>query len=337
MKKLLFITILCGLTVAAYAQSDVMTATLQHGNETTVFKSANALVQAYAAAVDGDVITLSDGNFAPVSISKSIKIYGAGFEADPETGTAITQINGAFDIGVADATLADVHLEGLLVNGQIYGATVSPGSTTAQLQNCVIKKCRMTNLSFNSNIENVSVEQCYIVNNISANDQVVATTLMIANCYIGGQIKTFNTQSTILVNHSIICGETSGGANCAYTYTNSILAMNVPWSYSTVCGENCVLRNCIVLGQKYGAGTITENIYVVAINNVFADGTNAAYSAERTWELTQPDVWVGTDGTPIGPTGGLTWNKVPGTPVVKNLQLNVDGNTLKVNYEAEVR
>ena len=69
--------------MAALGQTDVVTATLQHGNELTVFKMANALNEAINAAVDGDVITLSEGMFNAFTIDgKSLTIYGAGFEDD---------------------------------------------------------------------------------------------------------------------------------------------------------------------------------------------------------------------------------------------------------------
>ena len=85
-------------------------------------------------------------------------------------------------------------------------------------------------------------------------------------------------------------------------------------------------------------GTTTENIYNVGdISQVFADAENGDYSDERTWELKQPDVWIGTDGTQIGIHGGIGWSKVPRTPVIKSLELNVEGTQLRINYEAEAR
>ena len=84
-----------GCMLAAQGQNDVVTATLQHGNELTVFKMANALNEAINAAVDRDVMTLSESTFnAFTSDGKSLTIYGAGFEDDGVTGTRATRING---------------------------------------------------------------------------------------------------------------------------------------------------------------------------------------------------------------------------------------------------
>ena len=93
--KNLIIKMALGCMLAAQRQNDVVTATLQHGNELTVFKMANALNEVINAAVDGDVITLSEGTFNAFTIDgKSLTIYGAGFEDDDVTGTRATRING---------------------------------------------------------------------------------------------------------------------------------------------------------------------------------------------------------------------------------------------------
>jgi hypothetical protein len=47
---------------------------------------------------------------------------------------------------------------------------------------------------------------------------------------------------------------------------------------------------------------------------------------------------MGNDGTEIGINGGnYPWNKLPHTPLVKDLQLSIDGKQLKVEYSAETR
>jgi hypothetical protein len=71
--------------------------------------------------------------------------------------------------------------------------------------------------------------------------------------------------------------------------------------------------------------------------DVFNDGTDLNYSEDRTWKLKDENTYVGTDGTPIGPYGGDGWNKVPATPVVKNLNATVNGANLGVSYEAIAR
>lgn len=74
----------------------VPTATLQSGDKLTPFLGENALIEAYKAAVDGDVITLSAGNFTTVDndieidIDKEITIIGVyAFSSDASKATII--------------------------------------------------------------------------------------------------------------------------------------------------------------------------------------------------------------------------------------------------------
>lgn len=69
---LMMIMSLC--TQNSYAQ-DVQMATLQHGDELSVFYGADAFAAALEKADDNDVINLSSGVFKGVSITKPVKIY----------------------------------------------------------------------------------------------------------------------------------------------------------------------------------------------------------------------------------------------------------------------
>lgn len=345
MKKLLLMLTLSSITVAVWAQSDVRTATLQKSDTTLVFKGASAFVEAHNAAVDGDVITLSDGSFTATNITKSVTIYGAGFEQNEETGTAISTINGNVYIGVTDATLCDVKLEGLYINGTVYAANTSSNSTTAQIKNFTMKKCRVAeDIRFNSNIESVNILQCR-TNYIAGTKTAVANGLLVANCYIEKKVIIFSTQSDVLLDHCII-GWYYNGYNMgndemnysAFTWTNCILLGGGGYSSPRSTGMNCVVKNCVCSsGWGTDIGVTYENCYQVNPANLFADASNASYTENRTFELADPETYVGTDGTPVGPAGGLGWSKVPATPVVKSLDLEVNGTTLNVTYEAEVR
>jgi hypothetical protein len=105
---------------------------------------------------------------------------------------------------------------------------------------------------------------------------------------------------------------------------------------SSAIAENSTVLNCVII-SNIPANRVVENCYVVPLAEIFADGENYNYSPERTYELKQPEVWIGTDGTQCGLHGGEGWSKVPATPVLKNMTVEVDGSTLKVNYEAQTR
>lgn len=330
MKKFILSMMVLGSMMAAQGQTDVWTATLQHGNELTVFRMANAFVEAYNAAVDGDIITLSEGSFNGVSMNKSITIYGAGFEDDDVTGTRTTTINGDFWLANAATDTLSIHIEGCYFPGMVYFGGKNGNN------NCYISSLRVQNCKINGNFcFHCPVGDAVLLNNVMNGvygTERALTSLLVQNCclnLVGG----FPDLSPVIVDHCVI----NWGRGGAYYYTNDLF-MSGNTSYCLTQGSN--VRNCLF---RFDYNTLlsifAENCYVVG-SGIFSDIDNAddgAYYTGRTWSLQQPDVWVGNDGTPIGPIGGLGWSSVPRIPVIRSLDLNVDGPTLKINYEAEVR
>ena len=121
MKKILLSIIALCCTMAVSAQgTDEISAVLQHGEEVSVYKGSTGLQQAYAAASDGDVITLSKGTFYAVNIEKSLTIYGAGFEVGEETKTDITTINATLNVGKADDVIEGFHIHKIGILAEIF-------------------------------------------------------------------------------------------------------------------------------------------------------------------------------------------------------------------------
>jgi hypothetical protein len=216
-------------------------------------------------------------------------------------------------------------LEGLYINATV---NASAGSATP-VENMVITKCYVNgDIRFYAPATNVEISKNVIRGSVYGS--VTATAFQVLNCWIAGNISSFDASSSVQADHCIICGEYGG----AYLYTNCFLTNG----WSDRVAEGSVAYNCVYNNYRGFAGNcITENLYAVSGSEMFTDATNAEYNSERTFTIAKPEEWIGNDGTEIGINGGKGWSKVPSTPVVKNLQLNVEGKTLKVNYEAEVR
>ena len=328
MKKIF--SLMCGMAIALFctntmmAQNEVLSATLQHGDETSIFTGVDALVSACNAAQSGDVITLSAGTFnLNRALPKSISIYGAGFEKDEITNTNVTTVcNNDLWTSISDG---DLHLEGLYFNKTIR---IYDFEGDENIENFSMAKCYVPgNIEIQARISNSQISQCVVTGSISGLD---AQNVLISNCWIGGTVW-FNTDNSAVINNSIITGF-QGSAN---TWRNCIFTGYGQYqSYGSGLAFNCILRSDVAGWQSYGL-QLTD-CYTVPCSEIFADGTDAAYAATRTFELQQPIVWLGTDGTEAGIRGGNGWSKVPATPVVKNLQLQVNGAMLNVTYDAEV-
>ncbi|MEE1097281.1 MAG: hypothetical protein U0K83_03025 [Bacteroidales bacterium] len=97
MKRIIFAicTILCANVLMAQEQL----ATLKHNDSISVYYGQNAFVEAYNAAANGDIITLSDGIFnAPSTVQKGITVRGNGAVADTAQRKIGTYFMEIFDV-----------------------------------------------------------------------------------------------------------------------------------------------------------------------------------------------------------------------------------------------
>lgn len=344
-KRFIFSIIALAIAMTAGAQNEMSTAILQSGETVTMFTGSSALVDAHAAAQNGDVITLSAGEFiAPTAIEKSISIYGAGYEVDNKNGTNITVVSGNMAIGVFNATLENVHIEGICFRNNVSPGNSSNGGYENVVNNVQLVKCHICGgISFPSNFSNVLVSQCVVDGIINGNHEKgkIGTNLMVNNCHISN-MGYFTNGSSVIIKHSITTHYYFyyGDENCAYTWDSCIFAYDTGWTRPYV-GKYCTVRNCIYINNSGINGEDTPcnmiDCFQVNLSEIFADGADGSYSSTRTFVLQKPDVWKDKDGEPVGPSGGIGWNKVPSTPVLKNLKTRVDGATLQVTYTAEPR
>lgn len=333
MKKILFsIIAICSSIVATAQNTDEPSAILQHGDQVSVYKGSTGLQNAYAAAVDGDVINLSAGTFQSVTIEKALTILGAGFENNAEVNTAVTYINGDWTVGENGAVIDGFYLEGVNISGKLV--------LNCELKNAQIQRCYINSaLNFNYNIENVLLKQCRFGGEITGNWSKVANGLLISNCYVLGQIHNFAYESFVNIDHSIVATLYNDiyPGYAQFLWTNSILSANDTYRVQPV-GDYSTVRNCIIVSGSGNVpgNAIAENCFYVDIANIFADGENITIDETRTFELKDPTTYVGTDGTPIGLSGGDGWNKVPSKPYVSNLSATPSGTNLNITYEAGV-
>ena len=349
MKRILLTMFALGCLVVAKAQNDVAVATLQHGDAVSVFKGPSALSSALDAASSGDVITLSQGTFNAAPITKSVSIYGMGFEEDATNGTLKTVINGDLNIGIANGTCSGIHLEGLYLNNSMYLGTSVFEPNTSLTNLTVVKVYARTTTYINANTDDIFFDQCILANGFfsspSTSINYKAANLYLKNCYLYGQLRNFKlTDNNIKLDYCIF--NTAANANvfqdtaCPITMFSSIFGNN----YACWFPEGSNLQYClsnkneIITKSKNPGYNTCYTTNTSAWLGIFTDNNeNATYSQTRTYELQQSTVWVDDKGNQIGINGGDGWSKVPSTPVVKSLSVMPSGTNLNVRYEAEVR
>lgn len=166
-KRILWAIFCLSLTLTGYASQ--LTATLQSGDKVTPFYGSNAFVDAYNAAVDSDIITLSSGTFNTIEIEKSIKIIGSyGFSGLSAESTIIDRL-----IIIAD----NVTIEGIYCKN---------GITIKAADNSTIKRSRMGSIIDSERSDkkyhnNTLVSDC-MIDNFGAME--FSNNIVIRNCFI---------------------------------------------------------------------------------------------------------------------------------------------------------
>ena len=337
MKKILLsIIALCCTFVAGAQSTDQISAILQTDDgtpegKTTVYYGQDALKSACNAAEDGSVITLSSGVFnSPGTIKKSITIYGIGWEKDAD-GVLPTTVGGLdFQTGDDEISLQNIVLEGIYVNGTI---------NVKQTDGMIVRKSRFNSFNVSgNNAKNIVVTQCY--GDAVGCGGVDVIGLTFTNCYLTGRVTNVKVGSLVIFDHCILTYSYSYNWNdyshSRATYTNSIITHN--GGSTDIITAGATAKYCIFIKDGLNANVLSENNWFsVDVNNLFSDGgTGVTYTTERTFTLTEENQseYKGSDNKPVGI---YNWAKIPAIPYVKNLKAKVDGTSLDVDYDAEVR
>lgn len=364
MKKFLSTLVALVFATATFAQvqSDIRTATLIHGEKTSVFYGAGAFADAYNASVDGDIIVLSSGYFNTTStnITKSLTIYGAGYETDTISGAAPTHISKIFiaynegydDYGEKTISYPTVRLEGLLLDnsgGTGWNVDHQPSLTIwdgGTLENLTVRKCKIYSIALTPASKNCQFSQCvieklgHIENTYQYGWSFTAglynehKNLNFENCWIK-EAEGSSLTSTINYDHCIICRMDNNTYGNYAHFTNSILNCTLL--------ENCTTHNCIFTTSSTGNNVTAQDCWTGAeIAGIFIDATQGfEYSATNNFKLRFPMKYVGTDGTEVGINGGnAPFDRI--SPIPRILSSDIDIRTtnegkLKVNLKIQAQ
>jgi hypothetical protein len=320
----------------ALAQNQV--ATLQHGEEMSVFYGMNAFVEAHVAAVDGDIITLSSGTFTPTNINKAISLRGAGCAYDSVTYATPTIIPDNCYLRVSD-----ISFEGIWFTGFV-GCEAPSDSYYAN--NISFVKCNINKTGVSSRFYNNAMNWQFINCIIKEFDTSPSTGYHIY-CFLGmsviNSVVRFthyihtNTYNLTTINNSIVLFDNEQSISNIVAY-NSIIA--------TVSGHaisNCTFFNCI--GIETGEtllfeGQIAENVMEVdSYEDVFETFVGTVFY-DNLYQLKEEvdTSLLGNDGTEVGIYGGmLPYNPRPSYMRIKRCNVaprsTIDG---KLSVDIEV-
>ena len=310
MKKILSSFVVMMMATVGFAQSSML-ATLSHEGEISTFYGARALVEAYNAADNGDVITLSSGSFVATNIEKGLTIRGAGMAIDATTQTEPTIITGDFQINIPEEVTTRLTLEGIYHNHTITvvstfknGTFIKDRFKTITYSNVTITNLTMINCFVSGNLElpqnsSVSCVNCVIWEPRGYNE---TSNFEFSNCILGKRDWSYDVKSSSIKN-CILYGWESPES------WNMIPSSNTVYN-SVACGTNP--------GSRFNDIPNTTNKVVEDMSTLFKTFTGT-YSDSELYELTDEAkaAYIGLDGKEVGIYGGMMpYSSTPTNPQI---------------------
>ena len=310
MKKL--VLVICTLLCANVLFAQEQLATLKHNGNISVYYGANAFVEAYNAAANGDIITLSDGTFnAPLSgnnpapIRKGIILRGNGAQPDSVRGTQGTYFLTQIKVQNLGDT-ASFEAEGIFF--QEFRVDVS---YDIKLTNCCVEDIRATGCGLQA--RNCIIKDGYSYSGDNTHPHNFTNCVLCSDNFATG---------ILLPDYSIL-------TNCI------IKGHDIDTNRNSSLFNNCII---IIAGNRYRMGETCNNSILCGFNNL-PGTTNVAMEVSdvfETWDGStlsfDPNTYklkanvansvLGNDGTQVGIFGGdIPFSFTPSYSVIKRLDV----------------
>ena len=326
-KRFLSVFALTMCVLGVYSQESFV-ATLEHEGTYTQFYNNTALQKAYEAAVDGDIITLSDGKFDATNIEKNITVRGIGLGLVGQGKK--TQISGDFNVYAKDASYT-VNMEGLYLLNTLY--LHSDGSAaTAGTINVIKSRCYSVYL-WNSN--NTTVESTVKMNffNCWVNGEIHAdktyTNLKFYNSYISSNYM-YTVESNVANTQFFNCFISSDPSdsnyamfsNCIFKYGGNFYRPLPSTAYCTHCisyllnSDYDIFNSLTIKDDCTYLGRIEDSVVFSDIDNFILQDSIATK-------------YLGTDGKQVGMYGGIGYTTKLRYPVISELNIGNGRTTSK--------
>ncbi|MCM1489698.1 MAG: hypothetical protein NC095_02565 [Muribaculum sp.] len=300
-------------TLTSFAQTRALV-TLSHEGQLTFFDNVSAFEDAVNAAVDGDIIYLSEGRFGASTSSftiknKKISIIGCGYKSYIIPN--ITFENSSSGVMNMSAPLFDgVRLEELSFSNSVIGSVM--------IDQLEIKKCKIDKITLDSRTNNIRLDRC----NIGVYTNAYKHNIQLDNC----KIRSFNGCLCEFVENCNIYYI----LNQSPSYASNSIIQNIGKNNGGGVYENCLI------GQQSGTS------YTEFVNGWVTPTSTSKQVLNNDLECTIEDMspYVGTDGTVIGVYGGqwFPYSETPSVPTVDsaNSSVEYDKETNKLNVTITV-
>ena len=304
-------------------------ATLNHEGTISTFYGTGALRRAHAAAVSGDVITLSSGTFLSTDITKSVTIRGAGMEVTKvnDIVNEPTVLTGNFNIKIPAEDTGRLTLEGIYHNGDIW-------FSEGQVKNALFLKSRFKSISQSGSckVQDLTVLNCRISKYISVGD---GNSAQLLNSVVWG----FN-QGYYSFSHCVIQDSGNNLNSNGNEYKSNIICTTERYQNS-MSSSSSAYNNLFISDKAEILQSVPNNTNLRVPTSDERFAYLLGYDDSKDYKLTDQnrDVLKATDGGEIGIYGGsLPYSTIPTNPQIT--KFNVASKTTadgKLSVDIEVK
>lgn len=320
--------------MTGFAQTQM--AVLQHNDTiTNTFYGTSAFVNAYNAAADGDIITLSGGRFNGCEVKKAITIRGVGArDRNGNVGTFFISnmdfesVTGGLSVeGVNFFANCDVAMRGDIGNLKfikcIMKADLRIGGGGSHTINCNLINCLIAASDIMPRINsNVSIINCVLYSSNRIQDSRIINSYVNDISNISSSV--LNASNSLFENCIFAKRH---GENGSYSVSNSntfvkCVAINMPNFYNNLVGG------------------IGSNTHVSSMSEVFETFAGGGINYDEEYILNEDFAtsFPGNDGTEVGIHGGMMpFSLDPSYMIVK--RCNVAGKSTidgKLSVDIEI-
>lgn len=314
---MLVVAIACNMGVMAQSS---LVATLQHGSNIQAFYGEDALSAAHEAAVDGDIITLSIGDFNVCDITKAITLRGEGI------GKSKLKSNKGRTFTIPHGSAHSLIIEGLSFDKFSIYIKGADGTERAILSKCYFYHWQEDLIITNCN---ATIVQCrFAYGSIRANENANITC---SNSKLQGIERYSNSNCHFDIQNCILIGGynimNSSIKNCIIEWDGSSWGLD-----ASNTSSHCLVRNNCT---GFANSTYVDSWEDIIIGNL-RDNNDRAYSLYQLTE-TAATTYLGTDGTQVGIYGGMyPYDETVSYPLVKTLDVIGTHNNGKLNVKINV-
>ncbi len=307
-------------------------ATLKHNDSISVYYGASAFEQAYNAAANGDIITLSDGMFyAPDNMRKGITVRGNGACSDTARHSTGTYFMEEFSVSNLRDTL---HFE---AEGIYFNHLKIISSNDINLKRCYINKIEQ-NYNSGTRYGGLQATNCVIKGSLYGTD---VFNNIYSNCILSSLYgsSAYKFPDYTICNNCIILGEddTYTYGLSPYQYNNCIVIKKGTTNDTIL---NSIVNNSILIGFTGASSPASSGNVVMSLSDVFENWDGESLPTDLETYVLKSSVSnsiLGLDGSEVGIFGGvIPFDWTPTYSVIKRLDVpNTPDENGMLNIDVE--